>query len=86
MPIVGVMGDVAGGAVTATATRCIHGALPVIRIGDAVASHGTGAHASATMATGSTRLIVEGLGVCRMGDLATCGHALVATGARIDAA
>lgn len=85
MPVIGINGDLAGGAVTATTARTIQG-LPVLRIGDPVASHGTGSHAVATMAQGSARMIVEGIGVCRMGDLATCGHALIATGIRIDTA
>jgi uncharacterized Zn-binding protein involved in type VI secretion len=82
MPIVGVDQDVAGGAVTATATRMTVGSKLVLRLGDPVAPHGTGVHATAVMAEASARLIVEGLGVCRLGDLASCGHALVATGVR----
>ena len=76
---IGLSGDLAGGAVTATATiTLVEGKAP-IRIGDPVASHGSGPHSSATMATGSLTVLVEGIGVCRTGDLATCGHALVAT-------
>lgn len=83
MPVSGVNLDLAGGAVTATATRLIVGGKLVLRINDPVAPHGDSPHDSAVMAQGSARLIVEGIGVCRMGDLSTCGDALVATGARL---
>jgi len=51
------------------------GADPLSVIGDTVSSHGVGAHAAATMAQGSTRVLAGGRPVCRTGDLATCGDA-----------
>jgi len=51
----------------------------VLRLGDPVVPHGTGPHAAATMAEASTRLVVQGKGVCRNGDKATCGHTLAAS-------
>lgn len=43
--------------------------------GDAVASHGSGSHSSATMIATTTKVFVEGTPVVRQGDLATCSHA-----------
>jgi uncharacterized Zn-binding protein involved in type VI secretion len=76
---IGLNQDVAGGAVTATATKTnVEGKKP-LRIGDPVAPHGIGPHAAAVMAQGSSTVIVEGIGVCRHGDAASCGHTLTAT-------
>lgn len=83
---VGLDQNVAGGAVTATTTRMMVEGKAVLRRTDPVASHGTGLHADATMDEASARLIVGGLGVCRNGDKATCGHALVATATKARAA
>lgn len=43
-------------------------------IGAAIQSHGKGIHASAVMAQGSSKVKIQGIGVCRQGDLASCGH------------
>lgn len=54
-------------------------------LGDAVAGHGTGPHASPIMAEGSPRFRINGLPVVRAGHLATCGHAATGTpGFRIE--
>jgi uncharacterized Zn-binding protein involved in type VI secretion len=79
---VGLDQDVAGGAVTSTTDRMTVEGKPVLRLGDPVARHGDGAHAAAVMASASSRLIVSGIGVCRLGDLASCGHALAASATR----
>lgn len=42
-------------------------------IGDAVAPHGIGAHAAATMTQGSAFVKINGKAVCRAGDAASCG-------------
>lgn len=47
-------------------------------IGAAIQSHGSGSHGSAVMVTGSSKVFAAGIGVCRQGDTASCGH--VATG------
>lgn len=44
-------------------------------VGDAVAPHGPGIHAAATMITGSRIVFINGIAVCRAGDLASCNHA-----------
>ena len=43
-------------------------------IGDAVAPHGEGPHAFATMTQGSAFVKINGKAVCRAGDAASCGH------------
>lgn len=43
-------------------------------IGDAVAPHGQGAHAAATMVTGSKIFFINKIAVCRAGDRASCNH------------
>ena len=52
-------------------TKCNSSLVAVI--GDAVTSHGIGPHASATMVGGSTTVKINGKGVCRKGDAASCG-------------
>jgi uncharacterized Zn-binding protein involved in type VI secretion len=41
---------------------------------DDVDSHGSGSHANATLATGSSTVRAYGRAVCRLNDTATCGH------------
>lgn len=72
-----LVGDVAGGAIQNT--RNLNGNFVGKAIaveGDAVASHGTGAHANATM-TATSDITINGYRICREGDVATCGHAAV---------
>ncbi len=47
---------------------------PVILLGDAVAAHGLPPHASPVMATASGWMKINGIPVCRQGDIASCGH------------
>lgn len=80
MPAVARDGDLcggeAGGAITATAmTTTVNGLAPV-RIGDPIAPHGEPPHAAATMLEGSETVFFEGIGVCRVGDAASCGHTI----------
>lgn len=71
--------DTAGGLITGNLEPNIRvNGYPVAVVGTAVASHGTGAHASATMAAGSSVVRANGIAVCRAGDAATCGD--LATG------
>jgi uncharacterized Zn-binding protein involved in type VI secretion len=43
--------------------------------GASVQPHGIGIHNSAVMTGHSSTVTAGGIGVCRAGDLATCGHA-----------
>lgn len=80
MPTVAIDQDVAGGAVTATATKCTVNGKAVVLLGDSVEEHGDDEHASATMKEGSLKFTVEGRPVCVTGDKATCDDAIVGTG------
>jgi len=46
----------------------------VALIGAAIQSHGSGSHGSAIMIGGSSKVFIQGIGVCRQGDSASCGH------------
>jgi len=51
-------GDVAGGAITATAAKTFINGKKVALVGDGVAGHGDSPHSSPTMATGATTIRV----------------------------
>ena len=75
MPGVARVGvDSAGGIILGgnQSTVYVNGALAAV-IGDAVAGHGDPPHAAPTMVVGSSDVFVEGIGVCREGDAASCG-------------
>lgn len=67
--------DSAGGIILGggQSTVFINGALAAV-IGDSVAGHGDAPHAAPTMVEGSTNVFAGGIGVCREGDAASCGH------------
>ncbi len=69
-------GEEAGGAITATAETAMVNGLAPVRIGDPVEWHGEPPHAAATMVEGSETVFFEGIGVCRVGDAASCGHTI----------
>ena len=73
--------DTAGGSITGPgdSTVLVNGD-PISIIGDSVASHGSGSHASATMTSGSSTVFVGGVGVVRAGDAASCGHTATGSG------
>ena len=66
--------DVAGGPIIQGSNNVFANNKPVVRIGDAVAGHGRGPHASPVMASGSPNVFVNNIPVCRAGDVASCGH------------
>jgi uncharacterized Zn-binding protein involved in type VI secretion len=66
--------DVAGGTITGASADVFVEGKPVVRIGDAVSGHGRGTHAGPVMSSGSKTVLVNGIGVSRDGDIATCGH------------
>ncbi|MFY0309633.1 PAAR domain-containing protein [Leisingera sp. D0M16] len=43
-------------------------------LGCAVAGHGIPPHAAPVMAGASSTVFAEGIGICRQGDPASCGH------------
>ena len=49
-------------------------------LGGPVAPHGPGIHAGPVMATASSLTFINNIGVCREGDVATCGHASTGSG------
>ena len=55
-------------------TKC-NGSLVAV-IGDVITPHGLGPHAAATMIEGSSTVKINGKGVCRKGDAASCGHTI----------
>lgn len=73
--------DSAGGAITGggQSTVYVNGALAAV-LGDSVAPHGVGEHASAVMAEASSSVFAEGIPVCRAGDAASCGHRATGSG------
>lgn len=66
--------DTAGGTILGggQSSVFVNGSLAAV-IGDAVAGHGIGVHAAPVMVGGSGDVFVEGIGVCREGDAASCG-------------
>jgi uncharacterized Zn-binding protein involved in type VI secretion len=73
--------DKAGGVVTGNLapTVFINGA-PVVVKGATIAGHGRSPHDASVMDEASVDVFANGIGICRTGDLATCGHAI--TGSR----
>jgi len=72
---VAIDGSIAGGAISATGTRCMVGDKPVAVVGDEVLGHGDSPHDSVTMSEGSSRLVIgpDEVKVCFAGNLASCG-------------
>ena len=70
--------DTAGGVITGGGQSFVTiGGLNWAIVGDAVADH---AHTGATMAQGSALVRINGIAVCRAGDLATCGDPATGSG------
>ena len=67
--------DKAGGVVTGNLapTVFVNGS-PIVVKGAAIAGHGNGPHAGPVMDEASVDVFACGIGICRTGDLATCGH------------
>jgi uncharacterized Zn-binding protein involved in type VI secretion len=66
--------DAAGGANIEGSSNVFANNNPVVRVGDLVAGHGTGAHASPVMASGSANVFTNNNKTCKAGDIASCGH------------
>lgn len=79
---------VGGGLITGPgATTVLVGGAPAATIGSTVAPHApfTGLHNTAVLSTGSPTVKAEGKAVCRIGDLASCGHAIATGDVTVDA-
>jgi uncharacterized Zn-binding protein involved in type VI secretion len=66
--------DVAGGALIQGSPNVFANNRPVVRVGDAVAGHGPGAHAGPVMVGSSSNVYTNNILTCREGDPASCGH------------
>ncbi len=70
-----VMVDTAGGLISGSlAAGVFVNGSPIAVKGAAVLPHGSGAHAAPVMVGGSSKVYARGIGVCRQGDNASCGH------------
>lgn len=70
---------VGGGVITGVLQAIVrHGGFNVAVVGALVADHGSGSHNAAHLLASSAIVRINGLGVVRAGDAATCGH--LATG------
>lgn len=69
--------DKAGGVVTGNLapTVFVNGS-PIVVKGATIAGHGNGPHSAPTMTEASVDVFACGIGICRTGDLASCGHAI----------
>jgi uncharacterized Zn-binding protein involved in type VI secretion len=66
--------DVAGGPIIQGSPNVYANNFIVARRGDQVAPHGRGPHRSPVMVGASNNVFANGIGVCRAGDAASCGH------------
>lgn len=69
--------DSAGGLITGNLapTVFINGS-PIAVKGAAVQGHGSGTHAGPVLDGSSFDVFANGIAICRVGDLASCGHAI----------
>lgn len=69
--------DVAGGVIIGilAPTVFVNG-TNISVIGDPVAGHGLPPHDAPVMVTGSSTVFANGIPVCRLGDVASCGDAV----------
>ena len=69
--------DVAGGVAIEGSGDVNANGSGVVRIGDKVASHGVSPHSPTPPMVGkSSTVFANGIGVCRSGDAASCGHTI----------
>lgn len=82
MPGVSRVGtDSAGGTIIGVLAPTVFvNSVNVAVLGCAVQGHGPGAHAGPVMAQASSTVFAEGIGVCRQGDQASCGHQATGSG------
>ena len=67
--------DTAGGTILGQGNSTVYvNGLPASVLGYAVEGHGDGSHGGPEMVVASGSVFCSGLGVCRQGDSASCGH------------
>lgn len=66
--------DVTGGRNIQGSPTVFANNKPVVRVGDFIQPHGTGAHAGPRMVQGSSNVFTNNIRTCRRGDSANCGH------------
>ncbi len=73
--------DSAGGVILngGNGTVFVNGTLAAVR-GSVVASHGSPPHSAALIVGASGTVFASGIGVCRQGDSASCGHNATGSG------
>jgi uncharacterized Zn-binding protein involved in type VI secretion len=82
MPAVARNGDTCGGVIIAPDRGATAEGQPIACLGDRVTPHGKNEHAHAVLISASDNYIIKGLGVCRIGDRASCGHVISSGAAR----
>jgi uncharacterized Zn-binding protein involved in type VI secretion len=67
--------DLAGGTITGVLAPTVFvNGKPIAVKGATVDPHGTGSHASSVLDGSSLVVFANGIPICRVGDLASCGH------------
>lgn len=67
--------DTAGGIIVGDLVPSVRvNGFSIACSGASIASHGVGVHSSPKMASKSATVFAGGIGVCRSGDAASCGH------------
>jgi uncharacterized Zn-binding protein involved in type VI secretion len=67
--------DSAGGLINIGSNTSVRvNGIPAAVYGCSVSGHGDGAHSGPNMRGASSTVRVGGIGVCRIGDSASCGH------------
>jgi len=61
-------------------TTVIVNGVPAQVLGGPVAGHGDSPHNSPNMVSASGTVFFQGIGVCRQGDIASCGHSSTGSG------
>ena len=69
--------DIAGGLLIATQSTVKANGNSIIRSGDPVTGHGDSPHDAAIMIAVSNNVFVDGIAVCKVGNVATCGDPAV---------
>jgi uncharacterized Zn-binding protein involved in type VI secretion len=66
--------DTAGGKNSVGSPNVFVNNTSAVRVGDAIESHGRREHGNPIMGAGSATVFVNGIPLCRSGDVANCGH------------